>query len=167
MWNWKLFFIYIVDPALHITEDVLYIRMGKSAEIRALVYSSSPNNLVITWHHNGIRINPTTDPRYSLSMEGMGIHVLTIRSVAVNTLGTYRAVATVEDRNQDDSILIGHQGKKNGDHLRYICSCYMKHPWYTERVTHMSWTVRDFLSRYNIIIRVRARNWQKTAQDHT
>ncbi len=77
--------------------------------IRATVYNSDLNSLVIEWYYEGSLIT-TSDPGYSVSAEGMSLHTLSIASVGVDTLGTYQAVVTVGDRNHSDTVRLALTG---------------------------------------------------------
>ena len=84
--------------------------MGESAEIRATVFSSNLNGLVLRWFYEGSLLDPDSNPRYSLSMEGSSLYVLTVASVGADTLGRYQAMITVGGRNKSDTVQLALPG---------------------------------------------------------
>ena len=84
--------------------------------ITAAIYSFTTFGVVVEWYLDDVLLDPSNDPRYSSVVGGassasISVHVLRVVSVAGDTVGQYRAVITVGDRNQSDSVLLAFLGE--------------------------------------------------------
>ena len=104
------FHFCIADPAVFITEEIVFAAENSSAEISATVFTSDLNSLVIEWYHEGTLIDAASDPRYSVSAEGMSLHILNIARVEAALLGRYQVVVSTGDRNQSDAVELAFPG---------------------------------------------------------
>lgn len=98
--------IFAVDPSIYIPDETIQVLENSHLKIRATVYSSDLNSLVIKWYHEGSLISTTNDPHYSESTQGMNLHTLNIARVELSLLGKYEAVVTAHpgDRNHSDAV---------------------------------------------------------------
>lgn len=101
----------IADPVIYIPEETIYAPENSRVQIRATVYSSDLNSLVVTWYHEGNLIDIASNSRYFLNTEGrMNLHVLVITRVEMALLGRYKAVVTAGNRNHTDIVQLAFPG---------------------------------------------------------
>jgi hypothetical protein len=97
---------------IYISDETIYVTANGPAEIRAAVYSSSDSSFTVAWYHEGLRINAATDTRYSVSAQGLTVHILTVTRVETALLGRYEAVVTAGGRNRSDTVQLAFFGEK-------------------------------------------------------
>lgn len=98
-------FVHAAELDIDIAKDTIYTTMGSAVSIIATVYISNQTVFTILWYHNGSLINTTSNPRYSLTTEGINIHSLRVINVDTDVLGRYDVVATTEDNtSQNDTV---------------------------------------------------------------
>ena len=102
---------FAADPVIYIPDESIYAPENSRTQIRATVYSSDLNSLTVLWYHEGTLIDTASNPRYSVSAEGMSLHILNIARVEVALLGRYMAVVTVGNMNRTDVVQLAFPGK--------------------------------------------------------
>jgi hypothetical protein len=102
---------FAADPVIYIPDETIYVSENGLAEIRAVVYSSS-DSITVAWYHEGLRINAATDTRYSVSAQGLTVHILTVTRVETALLGRYEAVVTAGGKNRSDTVQLAFFGEK-------------------------------------------------------
>ena len=78
-------------------DRTVYTAENSHAQIRAQVFSSDLNGLVVSWYHEGNLINNTryNDIRYYITItEGLSVYILNIARVQRANLGMYEAKVT-------------------------------------------------------------------------
>ena len=103
------------DPAIFIADKTLYAVRGSTKEIAATVFTSSQSSLTVAWYHQGTLLDPSSNSRYSVSMEdladGRMVYTLNVLNVDRDVLGEYSAVVTVDVVNDTDTVQLMHPGR--------------------------------------------------------
>ena len=102
---------FAADPVIYIPDETIYAPENSGTQIRATVYSSDLNSLTVLWYHESTLIDTISDPRYSVSAEGMNLHILNIARVELAVLGRYMAVVTAGNMNRTDVVQLAFPGK--------------------------------------------------------
>ena len=97
------------DPAIFIAEETLYAARGSTKQITAIVYSSGGSASQVDWYFQGMRLDPTSNPRYSVE-ENEDVHSLSVMNVDSDVLGQYSAVVTANGRNATDTVQLSLPG---------------------------------------------------------
>ena len=95
--NW-----FLADPVIHIPEETISANVGDEVVIRAAVYSSS-SDIVVMWYHEDSLIGPDNDT-YVIGSQGRYIYNLTISTVVETLMGRYMSVVITHGGNSSDSV---------------------------------------------------------------
>ncbi len=79
------------------------------------MHSSSENPLSVAWFFQGMLLDTTNNPRYSVSVAESGsLQMLSVVNVNADVLGQYSVVVTVDGQNATDSVQLLHPGMAIG-----------------------------------------------------
>lgn len=91
------------DPAIHIPEETIGVTEGDNLLIRAAVFSSSPDRMIL-WYHEGIHIDQVLDTRFNISEEE-SLSTLTISMFTNDLMGRYQCrIINNNGRSQRDTV---------------------------------------------------------------
>lgn len=110
------FFPLVADLVLYIPEETIYVLPGRTAMIRASVYSSDLGDLMVHWYHNYSLINIASDTRYSVSVQESvtSLYTLNIIRVEEDLAGLYEVAIRDGIRSfQNDVVLLVVRSKMN------------------------------------------------------
>lgn len=111
------FHTHVADPAIYIANGTtIYVTPGRTAQITAVVYSSSQNDgsISVEWFYEDTPINTASDPLFSVTMQDTNKYALNIANVDMAVLGRYKAVVSVNGTSQNATFRLVFPGVSLG-----------------------------------------------------
>ncbi len=106
------------NPAVFISGETQYLLAGMSTDIEASIYAN-PAPDEVQWLHEGVPVDPASEPLYSILNGGGTLHIEAIDGAL---FGHYEVVVRVRNQTASDSITLAIPGN--------IHVCLLAYEWH-------------------------------------